>query len=482
MNTAVPSLDTTFLKLPLSAAAMTPSVASGYRRLVDDAHGVLDEQGVPRDGRRTWIVPGRIEVLGKHTDYAGGRSLLCTVSRGIALVARPVGGNQSERDPNGGSAGETPVVTVHDARRRERLRITPRETSDPALPWAVYPHTVVSRLALNFGSALRSADIGIASNLPPAAGVSSSSAFVVGLTLALSALSELDATDAWRENIPDRAALAGYAGALESGIDFGTLRGERGVGTMSGAQDQTAILCCAPGQLDVFAWTPVRHERTVPWPAGYTFVIGVSGVVASKTGAAKERYNRAARTVQRLVEAWNAHESRGERVPARVLAHAFEQASGTTYPVDVPGSLADAARRRGDGEFSSDALVARLEQFHGETYRIIPDAASALADGRLVEFGELVSESQAGAEAALENQVPETRDLVRFARELGATAASAFGAGFGGSTWAMIESSDADEFAQAWRDRYASAHAIPSRRAQFFPTVPSAPVFEVIGG
>ena len=28
-------------------------------------------------------VPGRIEVLGKHTDYAGGRSLLCALERGI---------------------------------------------------------------------------------------------------------------------------------------------------------------------------------------------------------------------------------------------------------------------------------------------------------------------------------------------------------------------------------------------------------------
>ncbi len=36
-----------------------------------------------------WFVPGRIEIFGKHTDYAGGRSLLCTVPRGIAVAARP---------------------------------------------------------------------------------------------------------------------------------------------------------------------------------------------------------------------------------------------------------------------------------------------------------------------------------------------------------------------------------------------------------
>src|SRR6476619_4882407 len=32
-------------------------------------------------------VPGRIEFLGKHTDYAGGRSLLCPADRGIRLTA-----------------------------------------------------------------------------------------------------------------------------------------------------------------------------------------------------------------------------------------------------------------------------------------------------------------------------------------------------------------------------------------------------------
>ncbi len=41
-----------------------------------------------RDIRR-WYVPGRIEVLGKHTDYAGGRSLLCAAERGFCAVASP---------------------------------------------------------------------------------------------------------------------------------------------------------------------------------------------------------------------------------------------------------------------------------------------------------------------------------------------------------------------------------------------------------
>jgi galactokinase len=36
-----------------------------------------------------WRVPGRIEVLGKHTDYAGGRSLVCAVEQGFVVAAAP---------------------------------------------------------------------------------------------------------------------------------------------------------------------------------------------------------------------------------------------------------------------------------------------------------------------------------------------------------------------------------------------------------
>ena len=41
------------------------------------------------DLARAWWVPGRIEVLGKHTDYGGGRSLLTTVERGFHVLATP---------------------------------------------------------------------------------------------------------------------------------------------------------------------------------------------------------------------------------------------------------------------------------------------------------------------------------------------------------------------------------------------------------
>jgi galactokinase len=451
------------VRRPFDNAQFPPMVADAYRSLLRDAHEALDEAEVPALGRRAWIVPGRIEVLGKHVDYAGGRSLLCTVERGIVIVARP-------RDDR--------HVVLRDARRREALSLALDTAAKGSMPWAIYPRTVINRLVRNFGSAVGGADFSLASNLPPAAGVSSSSALTVGLTLAFAALYDLPSHPLWQEALTDRPALAGYVGAIENGKDYGVLSGEKGVGTMGGAQDQTAILCSERQRLDVFSWAPVTVEQSVAWPATHTFVVAVSGVVAAKTGAAKERYNRAARTAHRLVDAWNA--SGGPQV--RTLRDAFFAAAGASVIDEIPPALVTVAEHAANAEFTANHLVGRLGQFFDETFVIVPQAAVALERGDLTAFGRLVDLSQAGAERALENQIAETVHLQRYARDLGATAASAFGAGFGGAVWAMIPKAEAERFAGRWRDRYVRAHHSAAHRSLFFTTDPSPPAFELLEG
>ena len=458
-----PSLDESIVRARLDEVGFGSDVVDRYRKLERDANRSLDEGGVARDGRRTWIVPGRIEVLGKHVDYAGGRSLLCTVERGIVIVASP----RTDRR-----------LVMRDARRRESLVISlepsPYPSSQTPLPWSVYPRTVARRLLRNFGSDLIGADMALASNLPPAAGVSSSSSLVVGLTLAVAAINDLPSTTHWRHSLVPRTKLAGYIGALENGLDFGALAGERGVGTLGGAQDQTAILCCAPGKLDVFSWAPVRHEREVTWPDDHVFVVGVSGVVAAKTGAARERYNRVARTAHHIVDAWNAQGG-----SARTLRQVFVEASGGDS-AELPDALLRTAHEAANDEFTRAQLEARLRQFHAETWHHVPEAADAIAQGDLTRFSSIVAASQRGAEAALENQISETIQLVGIARELGAVASSAFGAGFGGSVWAMVHEDEAERFASRWRDRYLKLFPQAASRMQVFETRPGAPAFESV--
>jgi galactokinase len=213
--------------------------------------------------------------------------------------------------------------------------------------------------------------------------------------------------------------------------------------------------------LSQFAFCPVRAEGEIAWPAGQRLIIAVSGIRASKTGGARERYNRAALAAAQVLKRWNRVSGRSDPTLAAVAS--------------VPGAI-DELREllRSDHEptFPSGHLLARFEQFLEESEVLIPAARTALGQGNLAEFGELVDRSQAAAEWGLGNQVPETIGLTRSARELGAVAASAFGAGFGGSVWAMVAESRALDFAREWAARFRQDYPVPSLRSEFLVTAP----------
>jgi galactokinase len=404
-----------------------------------------------RQTLRLWV-PGRIEFLGKHTDYAGGRSLICAVERGIAVVA---------------TARDDRTVRLTDAVSGEHVEIEMSATLPPADgSWANYPITVVRRIARNFPGPLRGADIAFASDLPPAAGLSSSSALVVATFLAICDLNALGAHDEYRRAIPDADHLAGYLGAVEGGAPFGSLDGDRGVGTFSGSQDHTAILCSRAGALVQYSFAPVRFERAVPLPADHVFVIGASGVIAEKTGAARALYNRQARRVHALLHRWRAATGRTDATLGAVLASSDDAIDRLRSIVRDP-----AVRSNGESDgFDVTDLMTRLDQFDAESRDIIPAAGDALERGDLVTLGALVDRSQRGAEVLLGNQVPETFHLARSARSLGAVAASAFGAGFGGSVWALVRRDDAQRFTECWHESYAERFPEPATRASFFTT------------
>ena len=98
--------------------------------------------------------------------------------------------------------------------------------------------------------------IAFASDLPPAAGMSSSSALMVAVSFAVA-----DANDLWKHKaflpeLNEPLNLAGYLATMENGQSYGPLAGDRGVGTFGGSEDHTAILCARPGF--------VRQSPTAP--------------------------------------------------------------------------------------------------------------------------------------------------------------------------------------------------------------------------
>jgi len=344
------------------------------------------------------------------------------------------------------SARSDPLVVVVDAVRREAAGFELAPGLVPRLGhWSNYPATVARRIARNFPGAGCGATIALASDLPQAAGMSSSSAFIVATFLALAEANGLAARQEYQDNVHDRTDLAGYLATVENGQTFGTLRGDRGVGTFGGSEDHTAILCARPGQISQYAYCPVRFQRTIPLPPGHTFAVGTSGVVAEKTGAAREKYNAASHLAARLSELWRRATGREDPHLAALVA------SGP----DAAERLRELVRAaEGESPDRRDALIRRLGHFVVENEEVLPAAGEALARGDLGQFGALVDVSQRAAEELLGNQVPETSYLASSARSLGAAAASAFGAGFGGGVWALVETAGADDFLRAWAESY----------------------------
>jgi galactokinase len=270
---------------------------------------------------------------------------------------------------------------------------------------------------------------------------------------------------------PILASLAGYLGTIENGQSYGTLAGDCGVGTFGGSEDHTAILCARAGHVLQYAYCPVWFEAAILVPPGYGLAVGASGVAAEKTGAAQDAYNRASRLAAALADLWRRQTGRDDPHLAAALGSA----------PDAAENLRAVFARGAGGEagFSPAALMSRLEHFIVEDQEIIPAAGRALAAGDLPRFGELVDRSQKAAEGLLGNQIPQTIHLAASARRLGAVAASAFGAGFGGSVWAMVATARAEGFLGSWSAAYREKFPQSAQAATFFLTAAGPAAFRV---
>lgn len=413
-------------------------------------------------------MPGRIEVLGKHTDYAGGRSLLVAVDRGFTFHAEPLAGDQI-------------VIVAEDSGEEARYTIGADGAARAAGPgrpaWARYPDAVLARLGEEgHGAAICGARLSFHSTLPSAAGMSSSSALVTGVFLGLDVVCEISGTRAFRLAVPGREALAIWLAAAEMGGS---------VGTRGGAEDHTAILCAREGRIVRYGFASVdagsvgegsvgassvgvasaRFLGSTAVPEGWTFAVGASGVTADKGGAVQAHYNRLSDTAAQAARAWAAAESRFE---SRLSLGDALTAAGD------PAELLDGVRRgaRSLG-VEPDPLVRRTRHFLGES-ALVNEAFDALDRADLESFSRAVERSVKLGDELLGNQVPETLGLTAAALELGASAASPFGAGFGGSVWALVWKPDAENFLAEWRARYTAVFGCRSGAA-FFTTSAAGP-------
>jgi galactokinase len=403
-----------------------------------------------------WFVPGRVEVFGKHTDYGGGPSLVGALPRGFLIAGR-------RRDDG--------VVRVLDSGDQSVFELnlgTGETTPAEIFGWRRYVNILARRLQRDFPGAPIGADLALGSDLPRASGMSSSSALVVGVANALITLAGIERRNDFLEAIRTPADLGGYFGCLENGLTFGPFPGDGGVGTFGGSEDQTAIVCSRAGHLSAYTYMPVRHVADVPLPERWVFVFASSGIAAEKAGRAQGLYNRASLGVRALIDLWRSHAGSIESLTAAIAADASV--------VTRLHELIDATPVDG---WTTTELHTRLTHFAREMPRVA-DAVQAFSRGDAEVLGRLSSESHDDADQLLRNQLPETNGLVAIARAQGAFAASAFGAGFGGSVWALIDPSElgvtADAFGARWIAEYRARFPEHAAKSSAFAARPGIPL------
>ena len=237
------------------------SAAGAKDLLFVEIPSLMPSRSVDAPPSRLVRAPGRVNLIGEHIDYCGLPVLPMALSRGVRIAF--------ERRPDRGTrlvnadAHFAPSFFTIDA------SIPPAAAGD----WSNYARAAAQALAQRFPD-LRGVDALVQSDLPIAAGLSSSSALVVALALAL-----LQANGVTVAPLELMELLA---------------QGERYVGTAGGGMDQAIILGAQAGCASRIDFRPLRLTPTVV-PADWRFIVAWSLVPAEKSGGARQAYNERTR-------------------------------------------------------------------------------------------------------------------------------------------------------------------------------------------
>lgn len=401
--------------------------------------------------------PGRVNLIGEHTDYNGLPVLPLAIDRSVLVAGAP----------RGDRVVRAASVAARFAPRQYEIAV--RIAPGPAGDWGNYHRAAAQGLVDWLGAeALCGGDFLIDGDVPPGAGLSSSSALVVGSLLALLAAAN-------RGIAPDcLAELAAEA--------------ERYVGTQSGGMDQAVCLLAQAGHALRIDFDPLR-TRPVRMPAGAALVVCHSLVDAEKSGAARAAYNRrvaecrlGCRLLERQVGtalptlgAWPAASGRPLADAAAALAELLPDEPLSLAAIAAGGGVDIGVLQAAVGEDDSGAgyaVVRRARHVCGEAARV--DAAeAALAAGDLAGLGALMAASHASCRDDYEISAPALEELVGAATAAGAIGARLTGAGFGGCTINLVAAERVEPFIAEMERRFYAARPAAAEREHCFAVVPS---------
>ncbi|RBY77447.1 galactokinase [Blastococcus sp. TF02-09] len=368
------------------------------------------EERFGRAPEGVWAAPGRLNVIGEHTDYNGGFVLPIALPHTTrAAVARRDDGRlvlRSLQHPD-----DDADVAVAE--------LTPGTPTG----WAGYVAGVVHELAGHVPGGL---DVLVDGDVPAGAGLSSSAALECAVALALRDLLGLDLAPGDLVDVARRAEN-----------DF--------VGAPTGILDQSASVLCEAGAA-LFLDTRDRSAEQVPFDlaaAGLALLVVDSGTVHD-----------------------HAESGYGDR------RRECEQAAAR-LGVDLLREVDDVAALDvlADGTPEGELLRRRARHVVTEDARVLRVVATLRSGEDPRAIGPLLTEGHASLRDDFEVSVPLLDACVEAALEAGAHGARMVGGGFGGSALALVDADAVDAVTAAVTERFAREGA-PAPRS--FVAVPSA--------
>jgi galactokinase len=406
-------------------------------------------------------VPNRVELLGKHTDYQGGETLLLTGPKNFFALAAASSDGTSHFINADRELGETVMEMKRDGPEMLHEGLGSN-----------YTFRVAERLNRNLVDSgfppLGNVKAVFLGDIPIGGGTSGSSAKVITDFLSFTASHGLINSDGFsdlvqvngrkaglelgQEGLSNyRLALSMYIAHYENGLDFGDLKGDRGVGTFGGSEDHTAILLGEKNRLLFCQYCPTKLIAKVSIPVGYTVVVAYSGKRAEKTKDAMAKYNRLSGDASKAVQTLN----RANHTSHTLLRDFFPE---TPFSEVIETAMEQLKGERNISE--------RAYQFFRER-EIIFKAVDCLKESNMEAYGSLINESHVLSSTHLKNIADEVDNLQRLANETGALGATGFGGGFGGSCYALVKEAEVEAFIEQWAERYHERFPQYRSQAQF---------------
>jgi galactokinase len=345
--------------------------------VTDPRHRLVQAFGT--SAAETWLVsaPGRVNLIGEHIDYHGLPVLPIAIPRRIRVAFRA----RTDR--------RIRAVSAEGYGLRE-FEWTPRLAPTAAGDWENYLRAAAEAVGRKWGAGA-GVDAAVVSDLPPAAGLASSSALIVAFTLGL-----------LRAN-GRRASFEELMEILPEGEQF--------VGTRGGGMDHAASLASQEGCASLIEFEPLA-VRPIPVPEDWRFLVAHSLQTAEKSGAARDEYN--------------ARRAAGTAALKRIGFVSYRAAIEASASVErlPPGPERDSFLH-----VTSEALRVRA-------------AVKAMEQDDAGTFGRLLTESHASLRDRLRVSSPALDQLVETAVESGALGARLTGAGLGGCTVVFCKKPD----------------------------------------